>query len=169
MEEANVIGIDLAKNTFQVHGAKADGSVAHRKKLSRAKLLGFLPARPRCVGGDGSVRQPPLLGPGDRGARPRGAVGSAGLRQAVREETQGTTPTGLIGRGAWNSTGRRHAQTPAITQTRRNRIGQRSHAPAAGVASTRSPCRHFDKKLIYLDPEQGHPAVADCEAADGGG
>ncbi len=49
MEEANVIGIDLAKNTFQVHGAKADGSVAYRKKLSRAKLLGFLAARPRCV------------------------------------------------------------------------------------------------------------------------
>ena len=49
MEEANVIGIDLAKNTFQVHGAKADGSVAYRKKLSRARLLGFLAARPRCV------------------------------------------------------------------------------------------------------------------------
>ena len=49
MEEANVIGIDLAKNTFQVHGAKADGSVAYRKKLSRARLLGFLAVRPRCV------------------------------------------------------------------------------------------------------------------------
>ncbi len=49
MEEANVIGIDLAKNSFQVHGAKADGSVAYRKKLSRARLLGFLAARPRCV------------------------------------------------------------------------------------------------------------------------
>ncbi|MCY3839979.1 MAG: IS110 family transposase [Gammaproteobacteria bacterium] len=49
METANVIGIDLAKNTFQVHGAKADGSVAYRKKLSRARLLGFLAARPRCV------------------------------------------------------------------------------------------------------------------------
>ena len=47
MEEANVIGIDLAKNTFQVHGAKADGSVAYRRKLSRGKLLGFLAARPR--------------------------------------------------------------------------------------------------------------------------
>ena len=49
MEEANVIGIDLAKNISQVHGAKADGSVAYRKKLSRAKLLRFLAARPRCV------------------------------------------------------------------------------------------------------------------------
>ena len=49
METANVIGIDLAKNTFQVHGAKADGSVAYRRKLSRARLLGFLAARPRCV------------------------------------------------------------------------------------------------------------------------
>ena len=36
MEQVNIIGIDLAKNSFQVHGARADGSVAFRKKLSRA-------------------------------------------------------------------------------------------------------------------------------------
>ena len=33
MEQVNMIGIDLA-NSFQVHGARADGSVAFRKKLS---------------------------------------------------------------------------------------------------------------------------------------
>ena len=30
MEEVSIIGIDLAKRSFQVHGAKADGSVAYR-------------------------------------------------------------------------------------------------------------------------------------------
>ena len=39
MEEVSVIGIDLAKRSFQVHGAKADGSVAFRRKLSRGKVL----------------------------------------------------------------------------------------------------------------------------------
>ena len=40
MEEvSSIIGIDLAKRSFQVHGARADGSVAFRRKLSRGRLL----------------------------------------------------------------------------------------------------------------------------------
>ena len=49
MENVSIIGIDLAKNSFQLHGAQADGSVAFRKKLSRGKLLHFLASQPRCV------------------------------------------------------------------------------------------------------------------------
>ena len=49
MEEVNIIGIDLAKRSFQLHGARSDGSVAFRRKLSREKLLYFLAALPRCV------------------------------------------------------------------------------------------------------------------------
>ena len=49
MEEVTIIGIDLAKRSFQVHGARADGSVAYRKKLSRGKLLGFLASQPPCT------------------------------------------------------------------------------------------------------------------------
>ena len=42
MERVSMIGIDLAKNSFQAHGARADGSVAFRRKLSRAKILDFM-------------------------------------------------------------------------------------------------------------------------------
>ena len=49
MDEVSIIGIDLAKRSFQLHGARADGSVAFRKKLSRRKVLAFLAAQPRCV------------------------------------------------------------------------------------------------------------------------
>ena len=49
MEEITVIGIDLAKRSFQLHGARADGSVAYRTKLSRVRLLGFLAAHPKCT------------------------------------------------------------------------------------------------------------------------
>ena len=49
MDEVSIIGIDLAKRSFQLHGARADGSVAFRKKLSRGKVLAFLAAQPRCV------------------------------------------------------------------------------------------------------------------------
>jgi len=49
MEQVNIIGLDLAKRTFQLHGARGDGSVAFRKKLSREKVLAFLAGQPRCV------------------------------------------------------------------------------------------------------------------------
>ena len=49
MEGVYIIGIDLAKNSFQLHGARVDGSVAYRRKLTRAKVLGFLASQPRCV------------------------------------------------------------------------------------------------------------------------
>lgn len=49
MREASIIGIDLAKRVFQVHGAAADGSVVFRKKLSRGQLVPFLAAQPRCT------------------------------------------------------------------------------------------------------------------------
>jgi transposase len=49
MEEVSIIGLDLAKNVFQVHGARPDGSVAFRRKLTRAKLLPFFASAPKCI------------------------------------------------------------------------------------------------------------------------
>ena len=49
MYEASMIGIDLAKNTFQLHGAQSDGSVAFRRKLTRARVLPFLTSQPDCL------------------------------------------------------------------------------------------------------------------------
>jgi len=49
MTKTSIIGLDLAKRVFQAHGARADGSVAFRKKLSREKVLAFLALKPRCV------------------------------------------------------------------------------------------------------------------------
>jgi transposase len=41
MEEVSTIGVDLAKNVFQVHGADASGAVLFRKKLRRHQILTF--------------------------------------------------------------------------------------------------------------------------------
>jgi transposase len=41
--------LDIAKHVFQVHGADAAGHVLFRKRITRAKLLGFLAAQARCV------------------------------------------------------------------------------------------------------------------------
>ena len=49
MTEVALIGVDLAKQVFQLHGARADGSVAFRKKLSRGQFLNFLKRQPACT------------------------------------------------------------------------------------------------------------------------
>ena len=49
MEEVSIIGIDLAKRSFQLHGARVDGLVAFRRKVSRERLTDFLASQPRCV------------------------------------------------------------------------------------------------------------------------
>lgn len=48
-EKVSIIGLDLAKRSFQMHGACADGAVAFRRKLSRDRFLAFLAEQPRCV------------------------------------------------------------------------------------------------------------------------
>ena len=47
--EPSIIGIDLGKRSFQLHGAAQDGAIAFRKKLTRVQLLKFLPKQPTCV------------------------------------------------------------------------------------------------------------------------
>ena len=49
MEQAITIGLDIAKHVFDAHGADAAGHVLFRKRLTRAKLLGFLAAQAPCV------------------------------------------------------------------------------------------------------------------------
>ena len=46
MEEVTIIGIDLAKNVFQLHGAAADGRPVFRKKLTRLQFQRFMAAQP---------------------------------------------------------------------------------------------------------------------------
>ncbi len=49
MKKVSIIGLDLAKRSFQAHGALTDGGVALRKKLSREKVLAFFAEQPRCI------------------------------------------------------------------------------------------------------------------------
>ena len=49
MSEIITVGLDLAKNVFQVHGADAAGGAVLRKKLRRTQVLGFFEALPPCV------------------------------------------------------------------------------------------------------------------------
>jgi len=42
MKDITTIGIDLAKNVFQLHGVNAKGKVVLKKRLTRRNVLPFL-------------------------------------------------------------------------------------------------------------------------------
>lgn len=48
MTEVSIIGLDLAKNVFQAHGADAAGAPVFRKKLRREQVIAFFAAQPPC-------------------------------------------------------------------------------------------------------------------------
>ncbi|MFV0292050.1 MAG: IS110 family transposase [Paracoccus sp. (in: a-proteobacteria)] len=49
MEKATIVGVDLAKNVFQLHGAAADGAVLFRKKLTRLQFRRFMAEHRSCL------------------------------------------------------------------------------------------------------------------------
>ena len=49
MAEIATLGLDLAKNVFQAHGADALGQPRLRKKLRREQVLAFFAQLPACV------------------------------------------------------------------------------------------------------------------------
>lgn len=49
MRNIKVLGIDLAKNVFQIHGTDAKGKCVLRKRLNRAQLMEFLPSIEPCI------------------------------------------------------------------------------------------------------------------------
>ncbi len=51
MKTIATIGLDLAKNVFQVHAIAADGAVLIRRKLRRAEVLRFFAGLSPCLVG----------------------------------------------------------------------------------------------------------------------
>ncbi len=51
MSEVITIGVDLAKNVFQVHGVDAQGGVVVRRQLRRAQVLPFFRRQQPCLVG----------------------------------------------------------------------------------------------------------------------
>jgi transposase len=51
MKEVSTIGVDIAKNVFQVHGVDNAGAVVIRRALRRSQVVGWFARQPRCVVG----------------------------------------------------------------------------------------------------------------------
>ena len=55
--QVTTIGLDIAKNVFQVHGIDAKEKVVVRKQLRRNKVMAFFKALPPCLIGRRLVPQ----------------------------------------------------------------------------------------------------------------
>jgi hypothetical protein len=82
------VGIDLAKNVFQVHGVDERGRVVLRKQLRRDQMTVFFANLAPCVIGMECVRQRSSLGAHAEGLWPRRSADVATVRQALRQEQQ---------------------------------------------------------------------------------
>jgi hypothetical protein len=51
MGEITIIGVDLAKHVFQVHGVDEEGATVLRKQLRRGQVLAFFSKLPPCIVG----------------------------------------------------------------------------------------------------------------------
>jgi transposase len=51
MQEVVTVGLDLAKNVFQVHAINAEGKIIERRQLRRAEVLKFFGGLPPCLVG----------------------------------------------------------------------------------------------------------------------
>jgi hypothetical protein len=80
------VGVDLAKNVFQLHGIDRHGQAAWRRRLRRKQWLKVLleTAEPGCIIGMEACSSAPPLGTAAAGPWLRRAVS----RPAVRQEQQ---------------------------------------------------------------------------------
>ena len=69
MNEITTIGLDLAKNVFQVHGVDAEGTTVLRKQLRRGQVLAFFGLPTSCHVTFMGNPYAPLLAGEYRGAR----------------------------------------------------------------------------------------------------
>ena len=49
MDDTTTIGLDIAKNVFQLHGVDAQGQIVLRKALRRAQMVAFFTKLPPCL------------------------------------------------------------------------------------------------------------------------
>lgn len=49
MKEITRVGLDIAKNLFQIHGVDKNEKVLLQKQIRRDKMLAFFANRPRCL------------------------------------------------------------------------------------------------------------------------
>lgn len=84
--QISTIGLDIAKNVFQVHGVDAAGKTVITRQLRRGQVIGYFETLPPCL--VGGLRDRPSLGARADGTRSYRAVDARELRQGLRQAIQ---------------------------------------------------------------------------------
>jgi len=82
------LGIDLAKNVFQLHGVDARGRAVLSRRVKRDQLLHTVANPAGLRDRDGGGRECAALGAGVRTARAYGQADAPQVCQAVRQDQQ---------------------------------------------------------------------------------
>ena len=82
MGQVVVVGLDIAKSVFQVHGVDRDGEVVVRRRLRRSRVLPYFATVEPCRIG---IEACALLGTRAARARARSPADGAELREALRQ------------------------------------------------------------------------------------
>src|SRR3712207_5782783 len=105
--QITTIGLDTAKNLFQVHGAAAQGRTVLKRRLARAKVLEFFGHPAALLGWAGSLRCGPLLGTRADEAGAQGPPDTTAVRASLCENQQARCRRrgGLLrgGHAAWHA------------------------------------------------------------------
>jgi transposase len=88
VQSISIIGLDIAKSVFQVHGVDAAGQVVMRHQLRRRYVPAFFQKLPPCLVGDRGLRLITSLVPRAASAGAYGAVDAAGLCEALRQAAE---------------------------------------------------------------------------------
>ena len=86
--QITTIGLDIAKNVFQVHGIDANETAVVRKRLRRSQVLAFFKALPPCLIGMERLRHGSLLGARAHEARSPGTADASKRREGLRQGQQ---------------------------------------------------------------------------------
>jgi len=86
--QITTIGLDLAKNVFQVHGVNERGKAVLRKQLRRDQVAAFFANIPACLVGMEACSSAHHWCSQASDLGTHGAADGAAVRQAVRQEQQ---------------------------------------------------------------------------------
>jgi transposase len=174
--EVSTIGLDLAKNVFQAHGADAAGAPVFRKKLRREEVLGFFAAQPprlvameACPGAHHWAREIGKLGHAVR------LIAPAYVKPFVKRQKNDAADAEAICEAAQRPTMRFVAvksetkqASAVIFRTRDVLVGQRTqlinairgHLSEYGLIAPQGPF-HIEKLIAQIeDPASGLPQAA---------
>lgn len=169
MNEISIIGLDIAKHVFQVHGEDASGQVVIRRQLRRGALLKFFAKLPACVvgieacgsahywgrelrllGHDVRLMPPVRVKPYVRWGKKNDATDAAAICEAVGRPRMQFVPVKTVEQQS--ATMLHQARRLLVEQRTRLGNGLRSHLAELGITAAKGDAGFGALLRVLADP-----------------